>query len=233
MRFLNLFRKARIDREIDDELRFHLEMRVEDNLRAGMAPEAARQDAVRRFGNVTSVREQARDERGAGVVDVVLGDLRQGARWLRRRPGFAVTAVVTLALGIGASTAVFSVVDAVLLQPLPFPEPGQLVKLVEVHPQQPTGAVNAGNFLDWQRRARSFAALAAYRTRTYNLTGPTPADAPARVRAGVVTGAFFAVLGVPPRVGRRYRRQAHRPRRLELHGAGSGPRRGGVPRRQD
>src|SRR6266545_3717334 len=159
LRLRALFFKPKMEEELDEEVRFHLEREIEENIARGMSPEEARYAALRRFGGVERVKEESRDERGIRLFDEVWQDLRYGARMLLRQPGFTLIAVITLALGIGANTAIFSVVNAVVMRPLPFPASEQLVRLYEKETDAATPSeqleVAPANFLDWQRQSRT------------------------------------------------------------------------------
>src|ERR1700751_1423654 len=132
-------------------------------------------------------------------METLLQDVRYGIRMLRKSPGFAAVAIITLALGIGANTAIFSVVNGVLLRPLPYPEPDKLVALSEATANFESSSISYPNFLDWQRRNTSFSAMAAYRQDDYSLTGRGETE---RVRVGMISHGFFEILGVHPVEGR-------------------------------
>ena len=127
-RLVALFRKGKVERELDEELRFHVEQEIQQHVRAGVGAEEARRLALRDFGGIERTKEAVRDERGVRMIQDALADVRYALRGIGRQPGFAVAAVLTLALGIGANTAIFSVVSSVLLRPLPYPDSERIVR---------------------------------------------------------------------------------------------------------
>ena len=158
-----LFGRGRLERDLSDELQTHLDCLTDEHVRRGLSRDEARRAAFRDLGGVEQTREMVRDRRGLPLLETLGRDIRFGARLLTKTPGFTAAAVCTLALGIGANTAVFSVVDAVLLQPLPYPASDRLVDIWEVN--QKTGdrtVVAPANYVDYARRSDAFTSLAAY-----------------------------------------------------------------------
>jgi len=195
-------RWGRRDREddLERELRAHLDLEAEERGDGPDSHEAARYAARRAFGNVTVVREAIHEMSRWTVVEQFEQDLRYGARLLSRSPAFSIVAVLTLALGIGANTAIFSVVNAVLLRPLPFPEPNRLVRIFESSSKgNQRNVVNPLNFLNWRERTRSFQQMAAMHGWTSNITG---GGEPLAVDGMRVSPEFFSILGVSPFMGR-------------------------------
>lgn len=192
-----LFRRDAVLHDIDEELRAHLEMEIEANRESGMTPEEARLSATKSFGNVASVRDLAYEVRGGGFMESLWQDLRYSGRMLLKYPGFTIIAVLTLALGIGANTAIFSIVNAVLLRPFPYHAPEQLVTLGEFVPR---GSVSYPNFVDWRAQSTLFDSVSAVRSNeSYNFTG---AGEPERVQGRLVSAGFFSLLGMKPILGR-------------------------------
>ncbi|MGA8182450.1 MAG: ABC transporter permease, partial [Terriglobia bacterium] len=204
-----LFHRHSMEAELDAELRAHIEQQAEKYVRSGMAPVEAARRARLEFGGVEQVKEDCRDSWGVRIISELAQDLRYGLRQLRRNPGFTIVAIVTLALGIGATTAIFSVIQGVLLAPLPYPHSNRLVVIWETLPRSGGAAtISYPNFRDWQREARSFKSMAGYAWSDYELTSP---GTPAHVWGMEVSSGFFSTLGVRLALGREFTAQEDQP----------------------
>ena len=196
--FSATLRRSRMESEMDAELRFHIEARADHFMRGGMTREEAMRRARIEFGGVERVKEEGREARGVSFLDELLQDLRYGQRVLRKSPGFAVVAVLTLALGIGATTAIFSVVNAVLLRPLAIQDSSRVVLLQE----QWRGSgvdVSVGNFNDIKTQSSSYTEISCSHDASFNLQTQ---DVPERIDGAIVTFNYFATFSVPPISGR-------------------------------
>jgi putative ABC transport system permease protein len=210
LRVRSLFRKKRVEQELSDELRFHLEKLIEENVAKGMSAEEARYAALREFGGIEQLKEECRDSWGVRLASEIGQDVRHGLRQLRRNPGFAAVAVLTLALGIGANTAIFTVVDAVLLQPLPYKDPQRLVLVRERIPRilpDPV-ALPAPDVVTFERESHVFSAITAFQNQQHDLTG---GGTPERINVARVTASLFPLLGVHPLLGRLFTPQEDEP----------------------
>src|SRR5262245_8578394 len=203
-RLRGLFRREAVLDDIEEEMRLHVEAETLSNMDRGMKPEEARLAALRNFGNVGRIREMGYQIRGGGLMDALWQDTRYGARMLLKNPGFAIIAVSTLALGIGANTAIFSLVNGILLRPLPYREPDRLVRLIQASPNLglDTWGVSQADFAAYRDENRSFEMLALFTNSSANLTGD---GEPERLPATNVTADFFNVFGVNPLLGRTFR----------------------------
>ena len=197
-RITNLFRRSRLDREIEAEMRAHIEMRAADNVAAGMSSEEARRDALVRFGNRTATRERTAAEDATLGLESSVRDLRFALRQLRKAPGFAATAIVILALGIGASTAIFSAVNPILFEPLPYPHANRIVTIWDSYKYDRL-ETTFGTYRELAERSRSFESLAAFEPWQPVITGP---QRPERPDGQSVTANYFYMLGVQPALGR-------------------------------
>jgi putative ABC transport system permease protein len=204
-----LFRRDLVLHDIDEELRAHIEMETEANRELGMTPEEARLSATKSFGNVGSIRDLAYEVRGGGLMETLWQDVRYSGRLLLKHPGFSLIAVLTLTLGIGANTAIFSIVNAVLLRPFPYHAPEQLVMLAESVSGQRNGSVSYPNFVDWRAQNSVFEAVSAVRpNENYNFSG---AGEPERLQGRLVSAGFLSLLGVKPLLGRDFVAEDDRP----------------------
>jgi putative ABC transport system permease protein len=195
----NLISTQRQEEDLDQEVRSHLDLLAEENVRAGMSPEEAKRAARMELGGVEVVKEQVRDHRKGEWLRSVFADCRYGARQLRKNPGTTAIMVFTLALAIGATTAIFSVVYGVLLRPLPYNEPNRIMALYEVTTKGHLSRLADPNFDDFRDQSRSFLAMAKYSDYIVSVSG---ASQPARTRVGFVTADFLRVFRVQPMIGR-------------------------------
>jgi putative ABC transport system permease protein len=204
-RLRNVFYKDAVERELDQELRFHLEHQIRENVSAGMTPEEARWAALRAFGGVEQFKEECRDERRVNLVETIVQDARYALRMFTKNPGFAFFTVAVLATGIAASTAIFSIADAVLLRPLPYRDANRLVMIWEDASSYgfPRDTPAPGNFADWKSRNQVFEDVAAASFGgSFNLTGD---GSPEEIMGRGVTTNLFSVLGAFPTLGRDFR----------------------------
>ena len=211
-----LLRPEKLDAEMSEELRAHLDLQTAENIARGMSPEEAHIAALRSFGGVEQLKERCRDERARGFVwlEQLRQDLRYAARSLRRNPGFAATIIVTLTLGIGANAAIFSVVNAVLLEPLPFADVGRLVNLRETRPvaggtgRRVPVPVSPATFFDWRKGVPSFEQIAALAPIEVTFTG---GGEPEQLQGAIVTAELFPMFGITPMLGRQFQPEENRP----------------------
>src|ERR1700677_4561168 len=211
-RISNLFRRSRMEREIDAEIKSHLQMRTEDNIASGMPPDQARRDALLRFGNPTVTKERVTASDAALTLESIGMDVRHAFRRLAKSPGFSITAILTLALGIGATTAIFSCAYALLFRSLPFQQADRIVTINETHLQVAGGGeVTFPDYLDWRSQQSSFEQLAGYSIvspETVSLVWDGHAEQVHRVLA---SSSLFSLLGVTPSLGRTFVEQDDNP----------------------
>jgi predicted permease len=200
-RLLALVRNRRLDGDLDDEILAHLELAERDAVSRGLSPEEARRAARRSFGGIEQVKEAHRDGRSFRAIETLLRDFRYGLASVRRSPGFSAIVAGVLALGIGANVAMFSVVDAVLLKPLPFADPGRIVGVWEAPRPGAVNSTTAAEFLDWKRLAGAFEALSAEQSISAALTAH---GEPTRMSGKAVTAEYFRVFPVPVQTGRTF-----------------------------
>ena len=198
-----LLRRRSAEADLSDELRFHIEQETDAAIARGMSPAAARTDALRRFGGVERFKEECRDVRGVRPIEDFMQDLRHGARALRARPGFTIVAVLTLALGIGATTAIFSAVDGVLLKPLPYADQQRIIAISLHEPgvRDFSSGAAYGTVAELRERAAALMDVAA--SEPYSRTLTTP-QGPELLRTWLVSEGFFGILGTTPLLGRTF-----------------------------
>jgi len=201
--------RSREDADLGEELRDHLEREMAENQRRGMTPKEARRQALLAFGGVDRIREEVREARGLGVLDDLAGDVRYALRALRRNPAFTIVALLTLTLGIGANTAMFSLVNGILLRPLPYDGPDELVRVYQANPAagELSGRISFQDLQDYQARAHFFREIAGFANMPTILTGQGD---PVEVQLTYVTPEFFPLLGVTPLQGRLLVEEDHR-----------------------
>jgi putative ABC transport system permease protein len=202
LRLRSLFRRKKVEAELDDELRFHFEQRVAKFTNSGLPSQEARRLARLEFGGMEQLKEEHRDARGVSFIETLLQDIRYGLRMLAKSPGFTVVAVLTLALGIGANTAIFSYIDAWMIKPLPYPQADRLM-MFESHDKKhgwtSEPITSPADFFDFQKQNTSFEQTVAWTDANFNLTGDGP---PALVEGGRVSWNYFDTLGAKPILGR-------------------------------
>src|SRR5262249_9801123 len=207
-RLLSLLRRGRYEREMEEEMRFHLEMQIEQNMLSGMPAEEAHYVARRQFGNQTWLKEVSREMWSLNSIETLIQDLRYGARTLMKNPGFAFVAVLTLALGIGANTAIFSVVNGVLLKPLPYHQPEELVSVSFTAPGWPGGNVTISDaaYFIFREQSRAFQDIGLYNFGSFLSVNVTGLGEPERAPTLRVTDGLLPMLGVTPLLGRSFTR---------------------------
>jgi putative ABC transport system permease protein len=227
-----LLRSSQVESELNEELRYHIERQTEQNIRMGMNPEEARIAARKTFGGVEQAKERSRDARGVRWLEDLWQDLRYGARMLRRNPGFTTVATLSLSLGIGANIAIFSVLYAVLLRPLPYRDPKELVLLFSNSQEDPREPISLDDFSVLKTQSQSFESMSVFYKNTgfsrVNLTGSAE---PEVVQGGFVSADFFPLMGMAPQTGRFFtlEEEKHRDRVVILSQGLWNRRFGGAP----
>ncbi|MCM2275676.1 MAG: ABC transporter permease [Candidatus Didemnitutus sp.] len=210
-RVRSLFRRRSVEAEMAEEMRFHLEQRAADFTADGLAAEEARLAAQRKFGNLASIQERARDAHGWRGLEQLATDLRLGVRSLGKSPGFTLLAVLTLSLGIGANTGMFGMIQTILNKPLPYPDSAQLVRLHRGTKQIPNGNFAPADFLDLRRASADLGEVAGYTAANASLS--EPGNAAEMAYAARISANLFHVLGLPPQLGRGFQPDEETPGR--------------------
>ncbi len=199
LRLRSLFSRKSVEGELDEELRYHLECQIDEGLAAGMSPQEARYAALQSIKDIEQRKEECRDARRVHAIETLFQDFRYGLRTLRKSPGFTAAALLTLALGIGATTAIFSFAYGILLRPLPYKNPSRLIVLNETTPKVGLVSVSYPNFLDWRAQNRAFSEMAAVNGVGFNLAGISQ---PENISGLAVSSNFLLILGIHPLLGR-------------------------------
>ena len=202
-RIASLFRRGRLDAELDEEVGAHIDLAVEAKVRCGMTAKQARQEALREFGGVTQMKESYRMRRGLPFFEVAARDLHYAVRQLWKSPGFTLTTVLTLAIGIGINTAIFSMMDAVVLRPLAIPDLSRVVTVAEDQGQGEYRQVALANYESWKQQSRSFESLAVRSDASLGMTAGAGGEA-SHVDAALTSASFFDVMQTQPLLGRVY-----------------------------
>ena len=215
LRMRSLFRKQRVEQELKKELQFHVEELSADFRAQGLSAEEAAFAARRAMGSVAQAAEECRDQRRTAFWDSLVRDLNYSIRALSRNPTFTVIGISSLALGIGANTLMFSIVESILLRPLPYRKPGQLLSISEISPRMPNGVVLPPEFATWLRESHTLSGLGAFNDEQFTLTGTRE---PQHIDAATVNAGFFRTLGVTPALGRDFSRKedASNPQRVAI-----------------
>src|SRR5258708_6527312 len=199
LRFKGLFQKAARERDLTNEIESHLQMHIDDNIRAGLSPEEARRVALMKLGGMEQAKEAYRDRATLPFLESVVQDLRFTLRQLRRNPAFTFTATAMVALGIGASVAIFAFVDAALIKPLPYQNPSRLLFVTETTPDLPRAALSYPDYLDWKKLNTVFDSLEVYDQQGFVISTSAGME---RVDGARLSAGFFRTLGVGPLLGR-------------------------------
>src|SRR5579864_7711503 len=201
MRWVRLFRKRALDNQLDSELRFHVEQQTADNIAAGMSPTEARRRALAQFGGLEYIKEETRDARGTHFIDTLFQDIRFAGRVLRKTPLITAIALLSLALGIGANTAIFSLIDAVMLRMLPVQNPAQLVQIKFRSPVSPNPRSSVTNPIWEQVRDHQdvFSGVFAWSPTSFDLADGGEEN---NIHGAYSSGSYFTTLGVRPEAGR-------------------------------
>jgi putative ABC transport system permease protein len=212
LRLVGVLASERSERDLSAELESHLQLHIDDSIRAGGTPQEARRRALIALGGIEQTKEQYRDRRGIPLLEWLFRDLRYGARTLSKSPGFAIAGMLILGLGIGVNSAIFTVVNAVVLKPLPFADADRIMRLWHTPPQtlfagSPIFPLSPANFIDWEEQNQVFERMAIYRAGRQVLTTSGEPDAVIAVRA---SADFLPILGVSPLLGRGFTRDDDR-----------------------